>query len=66
MKPTNKTINTIPDGVWEAGETNESLHTHQKQTPSTDLQENGYPVPSHKAVTHLSKASDLSESGQRK
>lgn len=43
MKPIKQTINTIPDGTWEAGQTNESLHSTHKFSPTSDLQKNGYP-----------------------
>lgn len=45
MKQTNSNINTIPDGAWEAGQTNESLQNCHRTTssPSCDGQKNGYP-----------------------
>lgn len=40
----NKTIKTIPSGVWESSRPNKNKNKNDKFQPSTDMQGNGYPL----------------------
>lgn len=40
----NKTIKTIPSGVWESSRPNKNKNKKDKFQPSTDMQGNGYPL----------------------
>ena len=40
----NKTIKTIPSGVWESSRPKKGNNNNDKNQPSTDIQGNGYPL----------------------
>ena len=40
----NKTIKTIPSGVWESSRPKKDNNNNNKNQPSTDIQGNGYPL----------------------
>lgn len=53
MKPVNDTINTIPDGTWEAGQTNETLQNCHRTSPSGSRPEKNYPPHQNEMVEPL-------------
>lgn len=56
MKHKDEQIHTIPDGVWEAGQTDESLNANHHISPAIDAQGNGYPPMDNKSVGQLEES----------
>lgn len=53
MKSTRKIINTIPDGAWEAGQTNESLRSCHKNGSGSAAANTGQPPKEGESVEPL-------------
>ena len=43
-----KPVKTIPHGVWESSRPDQNKEKNSPLSPSTDLQGNGYPMPSNR------------------
>lgn len=65
MSTNSKTVDTVPEGVWEASHTNKSARNCRKSSASasvTDAQGNGYPQQNHSSSDCSSNSSDCHNS----